>query len=191
MTVQQVFAEHAAVMQDAAATLPSGLEEVTTVLQTCLENRHKILACGNGGSAAAAQHLVAELVVRFCNDRRALAAIALSADTMTLTAIGNDYGYERIFARQVEAIASPGDVLVAISTSGNSANVIEAAKTAQTIGCRVIALTGSDGGEIASHADLVVRAPSSVVARIQEVHDVCIHAIAEALEENVRRASPS
>ena len=189
MNIQQIFAEHAAVMQEAAATLPSSLEVATMALQECLEHKHKILACGNGGSAAAAQHLVAELVVRFRDDRRALAAVALSADTMTLTAIGNDYGYDRIFARQVEAIAARGDVLVAISTSGNSPNVLEAAKVMRTVGGQVIAMTGKDGGQLVAHADVVVRVPSDVVARIQEAHDVCIHAMAEALEENARLAS--
>lgn len=175
-------------MQEAAVTLPSTLEEVMATLQECLDSQHKVLACGNGGSAAAAQHLVAELVCRFRDDRRALAAVALCADTMTLTAIGNDYGYDRIFARQVEAIASPGDVLVAISTSGNSPNVIEAARAMRTIGGKVVALTGMDGGQLAAHEDIALRVPSRVVARIQEVHDVCIHAMAEALEENARRA---
>ncbi|MGH8214309.1 MAG: D-sedoheptulose-7-phosphate isomerase [Rhodanobacteraceae bacterium] len=189
MNVQQVFTEHAAVMQQAADTLPPSLAEVAVALHACLDDRHKILACGNGGSAAAAQHLVAELVCRFRDDRRALAAIALSADTMTLTAIGNDYGYERVFARQVEALATPGDVLVGISTSGNSANVVAAAMAMRAIGGKVVALTGEDGGDLASHADVVVRAPSRVVARIQEVHDVCIHAIAESLEEGARRAN--
>lgn len=191
MTIEKNFTEHAAVMNEAAERLPPMLEDVIKALQECLADGKKVLACGNGGSAAAAQHLVAELVCRFRHDRPALAGIALTADTMTLTAIANDYGYERIFARQVQAIAVPGDALVAISTSGNSANVIEAAKTARLAGCKIIALTGMDGGGLASVADIVVRAPSLVVARIQEVHDVCIHAIAEALEENARRtASP-
>lgn len=189
MTIQKIFAEHAATMHEAAERLPPVLEDVIKALQECLTRERKVLACGNGGSAAAAQHLVAELVCRFRDDRRALAGVALTADTMTLTAIGNDYGYHRIFARQVEAIAVPGDALVAISTSGNSANVIEAAKAARLAGCKVIALTGMDGGELASVADITVRAPSLVVARIQEVHDVCIHAIAEALEEHARRTA--
>lgn len=186
MTIQKSFEEHTAIMHVAAERLPPVLEEAIKALLESLDNGKKILACGNGGSAAAAQHLVAELVCRFRDDRRALAGIALTADTMTLTAIANDYGYDRIFARQVEAIAVPGDALVAISTSGNSGNVIEAAKAARLAGCKVIALTGAHGGDLASFADIAVRAPSSVVARIQEVHDVCIHAIAEALEESAR-----
>ena len=185
MTIQHIFDEHAAVMQRAAETLLPDLARVIELLHSCLANRHKVLACGNGGSAASAQHLVAELVCRFRDDRRALSAIALTADTMTLTAIGNDYGYERIFARQVEAVGSPGDVLVAISTSGRSPNVIAAAKTMHAVGGKVIALTGAADSELAAQADLLLRAPSHVVARIQEVHDVCIHAIAHALEENV------
>lgn len=189
MTIRRIFMEHAAVMNEAADLLPPVLEDVIEALQECLTCEKKVLACGNGGSAAAAQHLVAELVCRFRDDRRALAGVALTADTMTLTAIANDYGYHRIFARQVEAIAAPGDALVAISTSGNSVNVIEAAKEARLAGCKIIALTGIDGGELASLSDITVRAPSRVVARIQEVHDVCIHAIAEALEENACRAA--
>lgn len=188
MTVQHVFAEHAEVMQAASTMLPATLEHAARTLLACLERDNKVLACGNGGSAASAQHFVAELVCRFRVNRRALPAVALTADVMTLTAIGNDYGYSRIFARQVEALARKGDVLVAISTSGNSANVIEAATTALAAGCAVIALTGADGGELATHADIVLRVPSNVVARIQEVHDVCIHALAEALEDH---ASPS
>ncbi len=187
MTIQHVFAEHAEVVRAASATLPSALEDAAQALQKCLAHGKKILACGNGGSAAAAQHFVAELVCRFRVDRRALAAIALTADMATLTAIGNDYGYSRTFARQVEALARKGDMLLAISTSGNSANVVEAARTARAAGCMVIALTGAEGGELAAHADIVVRAPSKVVARIQEVHDICIHALAEALEEHTSR----
>lgn len=183
MTVFNIFSEHVAVANEAAATLPPVIEKIILALQECVLQGKKILACGNGGSASTAQHLVAELVCRFRTDRRALAAVALTADMTTLTAIANDYGYARIFSRQVEANAVAGDTLIAISTSGNSANVIEAAKTARALGCKVIALTGMDGGELALYADLIVRAPSRVVARIQEVHDICIHAIAEALEE--------
>lgn len=183
MNIASLFEEHAAVMREAAGLLPL-LEETAAAMQGCLASGHKILACGNGGSAASAQHFVAELVCRFRDDRRALAAVALTSDTMTMTAIGNDYGYGRVFARQVEAIASPGDILLAISTSGNSPNVVAAAETARTCRCKVVALTGMDGGALAGLADIALKAPSKVVARIQEVHDVCIHALAEALEAN-------
>lgn len=182
MTIQSIFAEHDAVIRAAATLLMQPLEQATTMLRDCLTSGRKVMVCGNGGSAASAQHLVAELVCRFRDDRRALAAVALTADTMTLTAIGNDYGYARIFARQLEAIGAPGDVLVALSTSGNSPNVVEAARLARQVGCHVVALTGMDGGALAPLADIALQAPSRVVARIQEVHDVCIHALAEALE---------
>lgn len=187
MTIQQAFNEHTSVMQAASAALPPVLQEAINVLQACLAQGHKVMACGNGGSAASAQHFVAELGCRFRMDRKALAAVVLAADMATLTAIGNDYGYARIFARQVEALAVPGDVLIALSTSGNSPNVLEAAQAGHALGCTVIALTGSAGGALAAQADVVIRVPSTVVARIQEVHDVCIHVLAEALEERVRQ----
>lgn len=181
---REIFLENSIVMQRASELLSAALTDVAHALNACLTSGRTILACGNGGSAASAQHLVAELVCRFQVDRGGLAAISLIADAATLTAIANDYGYASIFSRQVEAIAKPGDILIAISTSGNSANVIEAAKAARNAHCKVVALTGSDGGLLAAHSDFIIRAPSMVVARIQEVHDVCIHAIAEALERH-------
>lgn len=183
MSVKQLFAEHASVIQAAATTLASSLEDAAKAMQYCLAHGHKILACGNGGSAATAQHLVAELVCRFRVDRYALAALALSVDVTTLTSIGNDYGYDRVFARQVESLAVPGDVLVAISTSGSSPNVVAAAEMMRVLGGKVIALTGEDGGALATHGDIVVRVPSRATDRIQEVHDICIHVLAEELEE--------
>ncbi|HTD29830.1 MAG TPA: SIS domain-containing protein [Xanthomonadaceae bacterium] len=187
MIAHRIFLEHAIVVREAAAVLPSVLDEISVLLQECLASGRKILACGNGGSAATAQHFVAELVGRFRLERRALAAVALTSDTMILTALANDYGYQRVFARQVEALGTSGDVLLAFSTSGNSPNVIEAARTARAMGCKVVAFTGSDGGLLAADADLILRAPSKDVARIQEVHDICIHAIAESIEDAVHR----
>lgn len=184
MNIRSIFEEHAAVMR-AAAELSPKLEEAADAMQACLASGHKILACGNGGSAATAQHFVAELVCRFRDNRRALAAVALTVDTTTLTAIGNDFGYDQVFARQVEALAAPGDVLLAISTSGNSGNVIAAVEIARTLQCKVIVLTGMDGGALAPLAHIPLKAPSHVVARIQEVHDVWIHALAQVLEANV------
>jgi len=186
MTIHEVFADHSAVAARAALELPAVLERAVGKLHECLRAGGKILACGNGGSAADAQHVVAELVGRFREERRALPAIALSADTAILTAVGNDYGFERVFARQVEALARAGDVLLAISTSGNSANVLHAAQTARALGCAVIAFTGAGGGALAGHADLLIKAPSNVVARIQEMHTLCIHAICEALDASIR-----
>jgi phosphoheptose isomerase len=189
--IDEVFAEHARVTARAAQELPPVLERIATATYAGLRGGGKILACGNGGSAADAQHLVAELVGRFREERRALPAIALTADAATLTALGNDYGYERVFARQIEALARPGDVLFAISTSGNSANVVLAARTARELRCTVVALTGARGGELAGHADLLLQAPSSVVARIQEVHTLCIHVIVESLDALIHEAGVS
>ena len=187
MGVEQIFTEHAAVAARAARELPPVLARIVAALDTCLRDGHKVLACGNGGSAAEAQHLVAELVGRFLEERRALPAIALTADTATLTALGNDYGYERVFARQLEALAGRGDLLFAFSTSGNSTNVVLAARTARTLGCTVVALTGERGGALAPLADLVLPAPSTVVARIQEVHALCVHILIDSLDALLRQ----
>jgi len=186
MTIPETFADHSAVATRAALELPPMLERAVGAVFECLRAGGKILACGNGGSAADAQHVVAELVGRFREERRALPAIALTGDSATLTALGNDYGFERVFARQVEALARPGDVLLAISTSGNSPNVVRAAQAARSLGCSVIAFTGARGGELAGQTELVIKAPSNTVARIQEVHSLCIHAICEALDELIR-----
>ena len=186
MTIPEVFADHSAVTARAALELPPVLERAVAAMHGCLRAGGKVLACGNGGSAADAQHLAAELVGRFREERRALAAIALPADTALLTALGNDYGYQRVFARQVEALAQRGDVLLAFSTSGNSPNVVEAAQTARRLGCTVIGLTGAGGGTLAAHADLILKAPSNTVARIQEVHTLCIHVLCEALDALIR-----
>lgn len=185
MNIRQTFEETARVLEASADHLPKPLEETVGLFLGCLEAGGTILVCGNGGSAADAQHLAAELVCRVRRDRRAIPSVALTTDTSTLTAIGNDYGFERIFARQVEALAREGDVLVAITTSGDSANVIEAAKAARERGCRVIALTGEGGGKLAAHADLLLDVPSTVVSRIQEIHALCIHVLAESLEDAV------
>src|SRR5215469_5037691 len=191
MSIEEVFAAHAEVTARAARELPAVLERAAAAVHDCLRAGHTILACGNGGSAAHAQHLVAELVGRFHGERRALSAVALTADTATLTALGNDYGYERVFVRQVEALARPGDLLFAISTSGNSPNVVLAARTARERGCKVAALSGARGGELAAHADFLVRAPSTVVARIQEMHTLCIHIICESLDLLLREQATS
>ena len=192
MSISNIFAEHAKVTARAAEELPEVLQRVVTAADDCLHNGHKIFACGNGGSAADAQHLVAELIGRFLHERRALPAIALTADAATLTAIGNDYGYERVFARQLEGLAQRGDLLFAISTSGNSPNVLQAARTALDLGCVVVAMTGERDSKLAALATpgLLIRAPSTVTARIQEVHTLCIHAIADSLDSLIRQRTP-
>ena len=142
----------------------------------------KLLFCGNGGSAADAQHWAGELVSRFNYDRPGLAAIALTTDTSILTAIGNDYGYERLFARQVEALGVTGDVLLAISTSGNSPNIVAALEAARARGITSIGFTGEAGGNMAALCDICLRIPSSSTPRIQEGHEVLGHAICGMIE---------
>ena len=142
----------------------------------------KILVCGNGGSASDAQHFAAELVGRFERERPALASIALTTDTSILTALANDYAYAKVFARQVDAIGREGDVLVGISTSGGSANVLEAFAAARARRLTTVALTGRDGGAVGASADIHINVPSGSTARAQEVHRTLLHAICELVE---------
>ena len=154
-------------------------------LGACLDAGGKILACGNGGSAADAQHFAAELVGRFERERAALPAVALSADTSALTAIGNDYGFEAVFRRQVEGLGRPGDCLLAISTSGDSPNVLAAAAAARARGLGVVALTGRDGGQLAGAlgaGDVELRAPAASTARVQELHILLLHCLCDLLD---------
>jgi D-sedoheptulose 7-phosphate isomerase len=155
------------------------------ILQT-LENGNKILICGNGGSAADAQHIAAEFVGRYETERKALPAIALTTDTSALTALANDYSFERIFARQVEALARPGDLLIAISTSGNSPNVNSAVMTARQIGCRTLGMTGAAGKKLASLCDECILVPATRTARIQEAHITIAHIWCETVDENLK-----
>ncbi len=142
----------------------------------------RILVCGNGGSAADAQHLAAELSGRYLKERRALAGIALTTDTSALTAIGNDYGFDQIFSRQVEALGRPGDLLIGISTSGNSPNVLRAVEAAKGLGLHTLGLLGRDGGKLKDQVDDALVVPSTVTARIQEVHQMVYHFWCEALD---------
>lgn len=142
----------------------------------------KVLIAGNGGSAADAQHIAAELTGRYVKDRKALPAIALTVDTSALTAISNDYGFERVFARQVEAFARPGDLFIAISTSGNSPNIIQALHTARELGCKIIGLSGRDGGQMNNLCDLNIIIPNDVTARIQEMHILIGHIFCKAVD---------
>ncbi len=146
----------------------------------------KVLLCGNGGSAADAQHIAAEFVGRFRRDGRALPALALTTDTSVLTSIANDASYDQVFARQVEALGRKGDVLVAISTSGSSPNVLLAAKTARRLGLRVVAFTGAAGDRLAEASDLVLRVPSKETSHIQEVHITVGHLISKIAEDALR-----
>ncbi|MGC8763329.1 MAG: D-sedoheptulose 7-phosphate isomerase [Acidobacteriota bacterium] len=152
------------------------------LLRSTLEGGGKILLFGNGGSAADAQHFAAELVGRYLKERPGLPALALSTDTSALTAIGNDYGFEKVFARQVEALAKPGDAAVGISTSGNSPNVLLALKAARRRGCRTAALLGRDGGAIAPEVEAALVYPAAETPRIQEAHAVLIHILCALVE---------
>lgn len=174
--------EHARLFADVRESLPGELAPVAARAIECLRHGGKVLVCGNGGSAADGQHFAAEMVVKFAMRRRALSVVSLSTDTSALTAIANDDGFERVFARQVEALARSGDMLIAISTSGESPNVIEAVKTARALGCVTVGLCGCGGGVLAQQVDLPIVVPSCSVPRIQEVHGVCLHALAEAIE---------
>lgn len=183
--LQEIFDEHAQVLEEARESLLPELQKAADLAEACLAAGHRLLVFGNGGSAADAQHFAAELVGRFEQDRRPLPAIALTVDTSLLTAVGNDHGFEQIFTRQVEALGGPGDVLVAISTSGNSANVVRAAEKGREMGCRSIGLTGRDGGQLGESVDVLIAAPSRTVARVQEIHELCLHGLAAWLERRL------
>ncbi len=162
-----------------------GEETLTSAISICIEalsQGNKILICGNGGSAADAQHFAAELVVRFRENRRSIPAIALTTDTSILTAGANDFGYETIFARQVSALARKGDVLIGISTSGRSKNVLLALEEANRIGVKTIGLCGPRSDQMEALCDVCITVPSSKTSHIQEVHEVCLHIIAQELE---------
>ncbi|MBK7952951.1 MAG: phosphoheptose isomerase [Candidatus Accumulibacter sp.] len=183
--ISQHFTESAQTKLDAIELLAAPVAEAIEAMVGCLLNNGKILACGNGGSAADAQHLAAELVGRFELERHELAAIALTTDTSTLTAIANDYGFKLVFAKQVRALGQPGDILVAISTSGNSANVIEAINAAHANDLRVLALTGQGGGtigEILRATDVHICVPAERTARIQETHLLVIHCLCDGID---------
>lgn len=183
--VVRQFEESAAAKLAAMELLAAPIAQAIETLTQTLVNNGRILACGNGGSAADAQHFAAELVGRFERERPELAAIALTTDTSAITAIANDYAFEQIFAKQVRALGQPGDVLLAISTSGNSANVIAAIEAAHQRDLRVVALTGKDGGKIGGllrEGDVHLCVPHGRTARIQEVHILVIHCICDGID---------
>ncbi len=160
----------------------SAIRNAATAVEGCLRRGGKILVFGNGGSAADSQHLAAELVVRFEKEREALACIALTTDTSILTALANDYAFDKVFSRQVEALAGPEDMVIAISTSGRSPNVLEGVRAARKKNIPVMVLTGKDGGELIKEADIAVLVKAENTARIQEVHVTVIHIICSLVE---------
>jgi len=180
-TITDYLDRHKAAIEAIEHLVPT-IARAAEMLQRVLDENGKVLICGNGGSAADSQHFAAELVGRFRRERRALPAVALTTDTSALTAIGNDYGFEQIFSRQAEALANKGDVLIGISTSGHSANVLNAVRVARERGCRTIGLLGRDGGSIAPEVDVPLVVPSEQTSHIQEAHIVVIHLLCELLE---------
>lgn len=181
---QQAITDHIAVIQ-ALSAQQKVLERIAGEMVRAILEGNKVLWCGNGGSAADSQHLAAELMGRFRRERRGLPSIALTTDTSILTAIGNDYGYERVFERQVEALCTRGDVVVGISTSGNSRNVCIALETARKIGAFTAALTGEGGGSMAKIAEATLCISSNDTARIQEGHILCGHMLCDWVELSV------
>lgn len=183
--IQTHFAESAQLKLQAAEQLAEPIERAAELMVASLMNEGKILCCGNGGSAADAQHFAAELLNRFEMERPGLAGLALTTDSSTLTAIGNDYDFSQVFSKQVRALGHGGDVLLAISTSGSSPNVLAAVTAAHERQMTVIALTGHEGGkmrELLREGDVHICVPSPVTARIQEVHILCLHCLCDAID---------
>ena len=181
--IKSYFEAHQATIAGIQSDLLPHIEICVLTLLEAFRSGKKILIMGNGGSAADAQHLAAELVGRFLLERKALPAIALTTDTSILTAVGNDYGFDEVFKRQIEALAEPGDVVIGISTSGNSANVEKAMQAAREKGCRTIGLLGRDGGRVAALCDVELIVPAQCTPHIQEAHLVIIHILCALVEQ--------
>ena len=190
-SVGRSLAEHAETFRKLTELSGDAISECGSILVETVLGGNKVLICGNGGSAADAQHIAAEFVGRYELERRAFPAVALTTDTSALTALSNDYTFDRVFSRQVEALASPGDCLIAISTSGNSPNVLAAAMAARESGCRIIGLTGEKGKKLAGLSDACVMVPSSRTARIQEAHITIAHIWCEMVDEACRTPESS
>lgn len=183
-SVQTILNEHAEAFEASfSKTNVKILEDIADQIIQAFERGNKILLCGNGGSAADAQHIAAEFIGRFKLERKSLPAIALTTDTSILTSISNDYSYEAVFVRQIEGLGAIGDILIALSTSGNSKNVILAAEKAKAMGLTVIGLTGRSGGRLKEFCDLHFAAGSSKTPHIQEMHITALHAVSEAVED--------
>ncbi|OGX38807.1 MAG: phosphoheptose isomerase [Omnitrophica WOR_2 bacterium RIFCSPHIGHO2_02_FULL_50_17] len=184
--MEKIFQESIRVKEEALKSNVDKLVAVVEEIRKVLKEGGKILFFGNGGSAADSQHIAAEFIGRFKKERRALAAIALTTDTSILTALGNDYGFDILFARQIEGLAGPKDLAFGISTSGNSKNVIEGIRQAKKMGLKTVSLTGCGGGALARLTDISLIVPSQNTARIQESHICMAHAICELVENNIR-----
>jgi D-sedoheptulose 7-phosphate isomerase len=184
-SINDYFKRHIEVMEIVAARLAPEIEAFCCLLVTALGEGKKVLIMGNGGSAADAQHVAAEFVGRFLMERKALPTIALTTDTSILTAVGNDYGFDEVFKRQVEALAQPGDVVIGISTSGHSNNVFHALIAANEIGCKTVGLLGRDGGNIGGIVDVNLTVPVEETPRIQEAHGTILHIVCDLVEKSL------
>lgn len=183
--VNDAFADSIALHQRVQREGQAAISAAADALRQALGDGRTVLVCGNGGSAADAQHFAAELVGRFTRERRAWPVLALTTDSSALTAIGNDYGFDRVFARQIEAHGQPGDVLIGISTSGGSPNVLAAVETARARGLVTIGLTGRDGGALGRAVDVHLNVPSPSTARTQEVHITLLHVLCDLVEREL------
>ncbi len=183
--IEKEFQGHLETIQKVMETMSEPLQEASKIAVEALKNGNKVILFGNGGSAADAQHIAAELTGRYKTERRGLPGIALTTDTSALTAIGNDYGYDRVFDRQVEALANDGDVLIGISTSGNSTNVINAFKVGQELGCKILGFSGRDGGAMNEYCDVNLVVPSNDTPRIQEMHILFGHTICQIIDNEL------
>jgi D-sedoheptulose 7-phosphate isomerase len=186
--IKTQFSESIRTKSDAAETLPEIILAASQLLVACLLNNNKILVCGNGGSAADSQHFASEMINRFETERPSLPAIALTTDTSTITSIANDYSYNEVFAKQIRALGQAGDTLLLITTSGNSESILRACEAAQSRDLKIIALTGKEGGSLASllnSTDIEIRVLGSSTARIQETHLLIIHCLCDLIDKQL------
>jgi len=183
--IKDIFLESIQIKEELMRTNIVQIIEIADLIIDCLKKNGKVLLFGNGGSASDCQHIAAELIGRFKKDRTALAAIALTTNTSVITSLANDYGYEIVFSKQIEALGQKNDIIIGISTSGKAKNVACGIKQAKKMGLKTVALTGGDGGELAKLADVSLLVPSAVTARIQEAHITIGHIICELVEESL------
>lgn len=181
MVIEELY-DHQNLIQKVIDSLIGDIEVACEMITSTLKNGHKVLVAGNGGSAADAQHIAAELSGRFVKERKALPGIALTTDTSAITSIANDYGYEYVFSRQLEALAQPGDLFIGISTSGNSEGILNAFKAATKLNCKTLGLSGRNGGKMNGLCDLNIIVPSDITARIQEIHILIGHILCKAVD---------
>ena len=181
--IQKELHSHKETIEKTIDIMVPDIQEASTLMVNTLKGGGKVLLCGNGGSAADAQHIAAELTGRYKSERKGLPAIALTTDTSALTAISNDYGYDRVFDRQVEALANKGDLLIGISTSGNSQNIISALTSAKAAGCQTLGFSGREGGKMNKVCDINLVVPSTDTPRIQEMHILIGHILCQAVDD--------